>query len=67
MIIGQQVYIIDSRAGSIGSVEDIIRETGKEPPVAKAVAIDDECALVVEFPDGRRKTLSTGEVSIRKV
>ena len=33
---------------------------------AKAVEIDDECRLVVEYPDGRREALSSGEVSVVK-
>ena len=33
---------------------------------AKAVGIDDECRLVVEYPDGRREALSSGEVSVVK-
>ena len=32
---------------------------------AFAVAIDDDFRLVVELPDGTRKTLSAGEVSVR--
>ena len=32
---------------------------------ATALAIDDEFRLVVELPDGTRKALSTGEVSVR--
>ena len=32
---------------------------------AYAVAIDDDFRLVVELPDGTRKTLSAGEVSVR--
>lgn len=32
---------------------------------AKAIEIDDEFRLVVEFPDGQRQALSAGEVSVR--
>ncbi len=32
---------------------------------ARAIAIDDDFRLVVEFPDGSRKALSAGEVSVR--
>ncbi len=35
------------------------------PPGGKAVAIDDEFRLVVEYPDGSREALSAGEVSVR--
>lgn len=32
---------------------------------AKAIAIDDDFRLVVEFPDGQQQALSAGEVSVR--
>ena len=32
---------------------------------AKAIAIDDDFRLVVELPNGERKALSAGEVSVR--
>lgn len=32
---------------------------------AKAIDIDDDCHLIVEYEDGRRETLSSGEISIR--
>lgn len=32
---------------------------------ARAIAIDDDFRLVVEFPDGKRHALSAGEVSVR--
>ena len=32
---------------------------------AIAVGVDDEGALVVEYPDGRREVVSSGEASIR--
>lgn len=35
-----------------------------EPPVT-VVAIGDEAELIVEYPDGRKRSLSSGEVSIR--
>lgn len=35
-----------------------------EPPV-KVVGIGDEAQLIVEYPDGKRKSLSSGEISVR--
>ncbi len=35
-----------------------------EPPV-KVVGIGDEAELIVEYPDGKRKSLSSGEISVR--
>lgn len=37
------------------------------PRSARAVAIDDRFGLVVEYPDGRRETVTAGEVSVRGV
>lgn len=33
--------------------------------LAKAVSLDDDCRLVVEYEDGSREALSTGEVSVK--
>ena len=32
---------------------------------AKIIDVDDEYRLIVEYPDGTRESLSTGEISIR--
>ena len=32
---------------------------------ALALDVDDDCRLLVQYPDGRREALSTGEISIR--
>ncbi len=37
-----------------------------EPRKAFALAIDDECRLVVRYEDGREEALSSGEVSVRR-
>lgn len=37
-----------------------------EPPV-RVVAIGDEAELIVEYPDGKRRSLSSGEISVRSV
>ncbi len=34
---------------------------------AKALAVDDDCHLLVEYPDGTRETLSSGEISVKPV
>lgn len=41
----------------------VLSEAGETP--ARALDVDDRCRLVVEYADGRREALSTGEISIR--
>ena len=33
---------------------------------AQALGLDDQCGLLVEYPDGTRQTLKAGEVRIRE-
>ena len=33
---------------------------------AQALGLDDQCGLIVEYPDGTRQTLKAGEVRIRE-
>lgn len=40
---------------------------GEHPQSAKAIAIDEDCRLLVRLPDGSERLLSSGEVSIRPV
>jgi len=49
IITGQDVYVLDSN--------------GSRP--ARALAIDDDCGLIVRFEDGAAATLRAGEVSVR--
>lgn len=42
-----------------------IQRAGCNVRHGKALAIDDDGALVVEFPDGHREALNSGEVSVR--
>ena len=48
----------------LGKEIDVI--DGENQKRAKAVDIDEQGGLVVEYPDGKRQILHTGEVSIRK-
>ena len=48
---------------TIGSQVQVIR--GKETRPGRAVAVDDQFALVVEWEDGSREAVSSGEVSVR--
>ena len=48
---------------TLGSPVRLLRAGGEEAAVAEAV--DETFALVVRHPDGRRETVSSGEVSVR--
>lgn len=58
-LMGQDIYVIEALTSEGKPVS--------EPRLAKALAIDDDLRLVVEYPDGHREALSTGEVSVRAV
>ncbi|MBR2256573.1 MAG: biotin--[Blautia sp.] len=53
------------RSFIIGKRINVIRGGASKP--AKALDIDEECRLIVEYEDGSRETLSSGEVSIRSM
>ena len=53
------------RSFVIGRDVNVIRGGSSRP--AKALDIDDECRLIVEYEDGILEALSSGEVSIRPV
>jgi BirA family biotin operon repressor/biotin-[acetyl-CoA-carboxylase] ligase len=48
---------------TIGSEISVVR--GDDVRHGRAVAVDDEGGLLVEYPDGTRETVTSGEVSIR--
>ncbi|MBQ7587890.1 MAG: biotin--[Lachnospiraceae bacterium] len=49
------------------TINDFRNEAKDRPDkTAVVIEIDDECRLVVEYPDGRREALSSGEVSVVK-
>lgn len=58
-------YLEKYRAGCLtpGNQVQLITPTSRRE--ARALEIDDEFRLVVEFPDGSREALSAGEVSVR--
>ncbi len=59
-------YLDDYRAYSNVLGENILFGRAPDMEEGRAVAIDDEGALVVEKSDGTRLTLSSGEISVRK-
>lgn len=58
MILGREIRVIPS-----GTVD--ISEALARSPVAEAIDIDENGGLVVRYEDGRKDTLSSGEISIR--
>ena len=61
----KQAYLEQYRRDCLtpGNPVQLITPTARQEAIA--VDIDDEFRLVVEYPDGRRAALSTGEVSVR--
>lgn len=53
------------KAKSFLTGREITVVKGNENLRAKAIEIDDDCRLVVEYGDGLRETLSAGEVSLK--
>ncbi len=51
------------RSFVIGREVTVLSGTGET--TARALDVDDRCRLVVEYKDGRREALSTGEISIK--
>lgn len=54
-----------SRSLAIGREIKIISSADDNVKFAKAIDVDSECRLVVQYPDGRIDKLSSGEISIR--
>lgn len=53
------------RSFTIGKKVNVIK--ANEERIATAISIDDSCHLLVEYEDGSRENLSTGEISVRPV
>ena len=58
-------FLEEYRARSIIIGRDILVISGEEQIPAHALAIDDECGLIVRYENGETAKLSSGEVSIR--
>ena len=53
------------RSFVLGRMVNVISGTGTTP--ARAIDVDERCRLVVEYEDGRREALSSGEISVRVI
>lgn len=58
-------YLEEYRRHSFLLGQEILVLKGNTSVSAKALDIDDKARLIVEYPDGRIETLSSGEVSVR--
>lgn len=47
--------------------KDIYVISGDSRQRARALAVDDDCHLLVEYEDGKKESLSTGEISVRLI
>ena len=61
----KQEYLDKYRADCLTPGNQVQLITPASRQEARAIAIDDDFRLVVELPDGTRKALSAGEVSVR--
>lgn len=61
-----QEYVAEYRARSATIGQEILVVRGSSAQPAKAVDIDQNCALIVRYPDGKEEALQYGEVSIRR-
>ena len=52
-----------SRSLLIGKSVNVISPHGTK--TAQAIDIDNECRLIVEYPDGKTEALSSGDVSVK--
>ncbi len=57
------VHAYQERCFVVGREIDVI--AGGQSRPARALSVDDDCRLLVEYGDGTRETLASGEVSIR--
>ena len=65
--ITDRTYLSKYKKRSFLPGEKIYVLRGNNSFPAKAVDIDDRARLIVEYPDGKREALSSGEVCIRKI
>jgi BirA family biotin operon repressor/biotin-[acetyl-CoA-carboxylase] ligase len=63
--LAEREFLDEYRTRSIVIGHDICVIRGDERKPAFALAIDDECKLVVRYENGETATLGTGEVSVR--
>lgn len=61
---GKHIKEYERRCFVLGSEITII--SGEKMTPAKAVAIDENCCLVAELPNGEKTVLNSGEISIRE-
>ena len=60
-------FLDEYRARSIVTGRDVFVLAGGGRRAAKAIAVDDDCGLVVQYESGETVTLTSGEVSIRAI
>ena len=61
----KRAFLDEYRQRSVVLGQDIYVISGDSKKPAKAIAVDDDCGLVVQYDSGETATLVSGEVSIR--
>jgi len=68
MLFAEKTRLMDTyRANCITLGKDIVLLRGDEKRYGKALDLDEDGALLVEFSDGHTETVSSGEVSVRSM
>ena len=65
--LAERGFLDEYRARSIILGQEIFVLSGDEKRPGRAIAIDDDCRLVVCYEDGKTAKLNSGEVSVRQV
>jgi len=65
--LGEKTFLREYRERSMIVGHEILVLQGDSSKRAMAMHIDDSCHLIVEYEDGSQETLSSGEISIRRI
>ena len=65
--LSKREFLDEYRERSIVLGRDILVLSARDTKPAHALAIDDECRLIVRYENGETATLGTGEVSVRPI
>ncbi len=65
--LGEKTFLKEYRERSMIVGHEILVLQGGSSKKAMALQIDDSCHLIVEYEDGSLETLSSGEISIRRI
>ena len=62
-----QAALRDYRRRCLVLGKDILVQSPQGSRPARALDLDEQCGLMVQYPDGSREVLRSGEISVRPV